>query len=346
MTLLAKNLRTHIRRHHTEKENTITPERHFQSQCIDEKICIFAVEKAFLGQATPIHVIKNTWGPNYRSACELDQCILNAEFAHNTGILPFECCHVKSLSFGKLVDNPNVALTENSLSQLVQQKWFGEARKAQLLKLQQEANTAETHLSFHVTVGGPSTKHFISVFEPTMSYYSRMGRVMVAYNKKKNNWHCPCARPRQSCIHKATAKWHLFQIMPQIFKRVKSSEEVFNSVHTCNDDASCQDVSYPPNSPTVKRMMKYMLENKKIPVEIPQTILQKSKHGKAFNTFPKHLVPEEVECRICKEVLSEPMMITCQAKIVTFHGVIQGIDNLYCFDKYFLCCFDRYLLCQ
>ncbi len=84
-------------------------------------------------------MIKNTWGPNYRSACELDQCILNAEFAHNTGILPFECCHVKSLSFCKLVDNPNVALTENSLSQLVQQKWFGEARKAQLLKLQQEA---------------------------------------------------------------------------------------------------------------------------------------------------------------------------------------------------------------
>ncbi len=86
---------------------------------------------------------------------------------------------------------------------------------------------------------------------------------------------------------KLQQKWHLFQIMPQIFKRVKSSEEVFNSVHTCNDDASCQDVSYPPNSPTVKRMMKYMLENKKIPVEIPQTILQKSKHGKAFNTFPK-----------------------------------------------------------
>ncbi|XP_058628753.1 uncharacterized protein LOC131538714 isoform X3 [Onychostoma macrolepis] len=116
--------------------------------------------------------------------------------------------------------------------------------------------------------------------------------------------------------------------MPQLFKRVKSSEEVFNSVHTCND-ASCQDVSYPPSSPTVKRMMQYMLENKKLPVEIPQIILQKSKHGKAFNTFPKHLVPEEVECRICKEVLSEPMMITCQAKIVTFHGVIQGVSTYY-----------------
>ncbi|XP_073714959.1 uncharacterized protein [Misgurnus anguillicaudatus] len=214
LTLLAKNLRTHIRRRHTEKENAITPERHFQSQCIDEKIGIFAVEKAFHGQATPIHVIKNTWGPNYRSACEVDQCILNSEFAHNTGILPFECCHVKSLSFCKQVANLNDALAENSLSQLVQQKWFGEARKVQLLKLQQEANNAETPLSFHVTVGGPSTKHFISVFEPTVSYYSRMGRVMVAYDKKKNNWHCPCARPRQSCIHKATAKWHLFQMMP------------------------------------------------------------------------------------------------------------------------------------
>ncbi|XP_077096666.1 uncharacterized protein LOC143748537 [Siphateles boraxobius] len=171
--------------------------------------------------------------------------------------------------------------------------------------------------------------HFQWAVQHHVSYYSRMGRVMVAYDKKKNNWHCPCARPRQSCIHKATAKWHLFQMIPQLFKRVKSSEEVFNTAHTCNDDASGQDLSYPPNSTTVKRMMKYMLENKKIPVEIPQTIMQKSKHGKAFNNFPKHLVPEEVECGICKGVLSEPMMITCRAKIVTFNGVIQGVSTYY-----------------
>lgn len=211
VTLLAKNLRPHIQRRHTDRVNAMTPEKHLRSQCIDEKIGIFAVEKAFHGQAIPIHVIKNTWGPNFRSACELDQCISNAEYAHITGILPFECCHVQSLCFCKQVEESNFALTENSLSQLVQEKWFGEARKIQLLKLQQEANIAETPLSFHVTVGSSSTKCFISVFEPTVSYYSRMGRVMVAYDKKKNNWHCPCAKPRQSCIHKATAKWHLFQ---------------------------------------------------------------------------------------------------------------------------------------
>ncbi len=111
---------------------------------------------------------------------------------------------------------------------------------------------------------------------------------MVAYDEKKNNWNCPCARPCQSCIHKATAKWHLLQLIPELFKRVKSSEELFKhcSYTVCNDDARCQDVSYPPpNYPTVKKIMKCMLEHKKIPVE-------KSKDGKAFNTFPKHLVPD------------------------------------------------------
>lgn len=109
-------------------------------------------------------------------------------------------------------------------------------------------NTEEAPLFFHVTVGGSSTKYFISVFELKMSYYSRMGRVMVAYDEKKNNWNCPCARPCQSCIHKATAKWHLLQLIPELFKRVKSSEELFKhcSYTVCNDDPSCQDVSYPP----------------------------------------------------------------------------------------------------
>ncbi|XP_056593455.1 uncharacterized protein LOC130412248 isoform X2 [Triplophysa dalaica] len=218
LTLLAKNLRVHIARHHTDIE------KHFQSQCIDCNIGIFAVQKAFHSQATPIHVIKNTWDRNQRLECELEECNLSSQFAPNSGILPSECCHVKSLSFCPEVDHPNVTVTENSLSQLVQQECFGEARKAQLLLLQQQANTADTPLSVHVTVGGPSSKYFISVFEPEKSYYSRMGRVMVAFEKNKSSWYCPCAKPRQSCIHKDTAKWHLFQMLPELFKNILSSE--------------------------------------------------------------------------------------------------------------------------
>ncbi|KAI7793400.1 uncharacterized protein LOC130546013 [Triplophysa rosa] len=228
LTLLAKNLRVHIARRHTDIE------KHFQSQCIDCNIGIFAVQKAFHSQATPIHVIKNTWDRNQRSECELEECNLSSQFAPNSGILPSECCHVKSLSLCPEVDHPNVTVTENSLSQLVQQKCFGEARKAQLLLLQQQANTAFTPLSVHVTVGGLSSKYFISVFEPEKSYYSRMGRVMVAFEKNKNSWYCPCAKPRQSCIHKDTAKWHLFQMLPELFKNILSSEEVFNT-GACHD---------------------------------------------------------------------------------------------------------------
>ncbi|KAI4829488.1 hypothetical protein KUCAC02_023528 [Chaenocephalus aceratus] len=107
---------------------------------------------------------------------------------------------------------------------MAQEKWFGEERKASLVQWQQEAEPKGVPLSVQLTVGGPETKYHISVYEPKASYYSRMGRVVVAYNSKQNSWHCPCAKLRQSCTHKAIGKWHLFATRRQLFKKVKSTD--------------------------------------------------------------------------------------------------------------------------
>lgn len=93
-----------------------------------------------------------TWnkkGPNYHLACELDQCILN--FAHNTGILPLGIAMSNHCHFVIELTTPMLHC-QRTVSQLMQQNWFGELRKAQL-QLWKEANTAETPLSSHVTVG-------------------------------------------------------------------------------------------------------------------------------------------------------------------------------------------------
>lgn len=55
---------------------------------------------------------------------------------------------------------------------------------------------AEEHgecFASYVNLGGSSYLHYVSVFEPKVSCYNRLGRIMVLYNAKNNTWHGPHA---------------------------------------------------------------------------------------------------------------------------------------------------------
>lgn len=104
------------------------------------------------------------------------------------------------------------------LSEMVAAKIFEDARKQSCLDRQKAAVDAGVPLSVEVTVGGPPSKKPFSIYEPKVSYYSRLGRVIAAYDSKKKSWHCPCSKPRQSCLHKTIAKWHLFQTHQHLFR--------------------------------------------------------------------------------------------------------------------------------
>lgn len=108
---------------------------------------------------------------------------------------------------------------------MVKARWFGEEKKKLCLAHQQLANDSSTQLSVETSVNSFQTNTIISVFEPNVSYYSRLGRVIVVYNKKLNTWHCPCAKVHHSCLHKYIAKWHLFQTERELFWKVFSREE-------------------------------------------------------------------------------------------------------------------------
>jgi len=324
LTLLKNNLRKHIQRRHTECRETVSSKRYLRCQCVDGKNGIFAVEKSFHGASTPIHVLKNTWGESQRSECELDECCVTRDFAHRSGILPFECDHLQSLSYCPRVDQIQTDLAEETLCMMVDQKWFGEARKHQLIDLKKESLAEGVPLSVSVQIGDQLNKLHVSVFEKKRSYYSRLGRVMVSYDVKKNSWHCPCSMPRKSCIHKAISKWHLFHHQKDLFKKVKSVEEVPpESPEGKKDD---HNNSYPPSDSNIKEMIHYMMAHKKLPSELPKTLLDHSRDLKSNQCLPRHLVPTELKCINCTaESLSDPRLITKDAKIVTFSGVIQGM---------------------
>lgn len=97
---------------------------------------------------------------------------------------------------------PPLVLQEETLDEMMKSKWFGEDKKKLCLDQQNLAKSSHIPLSVFSKIGTPQSKKYISVYEPTVSYYSHLGRVMVSYDTKNNSWHCPCARTKSSCPHK------------------------------------------------------------------------------------------------------------------------------------------------
>ncbi|KAM9752062.1 uncharacterized protein ACNS7B_008700 isoform 2-T3 [Menidia menidia] len=290
MTMNRRNVRLHIERKHKPKGVDITATKHLKSQAIDYKNGIFAVVKSFLGPNTPIHVVKRTWGKEQSTKCE------------------------------------NPSLTEDVLQEMVSEKWFGEDKKERCLKRQREATDAGTPLSCKLSICNPSTKRFISIYEPTVSYYSRLGRIMVTFDTKQISWHCPCARPRQSCLHKYIAKWHLFQFERALFQRTQSVEEelVQNRFPTeveGGEEEEEEGGHYPPEGDVLEKMVQYIYHHKRMPSVLDTNVVMSE-------NFPRLYTPAETFCTECSEaaLLGEPELITTKGRILTVTGVIEGIS--------------------
>ena len=120
-------------------------------------------------------------------------------------------------------------------------------------------------------------QRYISVYESKVSYYSRLGRLIVAYDIKHNSWHCPCNKTKHSCTHKAIAKWHLFVTDRQLFRRVKTTEETEVTPLSEPTVEGNYPPRYPPCDKGVENMVKYLLEHKKRPAELPEEIIQQTR---------------------------------------------------------------------
>lgn len=289
---------------------------------MDSKKGVFAVAKSFHGPSKPIHVIKNTWSEFH---CELDKCTVNAQCAKRSKIMPLECEHIQSLHFCPRATDFEGGLSESTLDTLVENLWFSLPEKEALLMKQQEAIANSTPLSVFLSVSGTETTFHVSVFEPKTSYFSRLGRVIVTHDNKKNTWHCPCTDGKDSCTHKATAKWHLFEKMPGMFTTSQSPEEdVMCDAAFFNGDEESASIT----DPAAERMIKYLISHKKIPTDLPETLVASSRDAKALNGFPRHLIPSEAECTECEEhtPLSDPQLVSATAKILTSSGVVKGLE--------------------
>ncbi|XP_056124415.1 uncharacterized protein LOC130102416 [Rhinichthys klamathensis goyatoka] len=325
-----KNFKKHIDRKHTEQPiQDIIATFHLVSQCIDRTNGIFTVLKVTKGHSVPLHIQLKTWGEHHKVICESHECQVNMEVAQRSGLSSYQCKHIRSVTYCTSSAEP-VSLKEEILTEMVKAKWFSNEKKKICLTHQQLANSSCIPLSVQTSIGTPETKKLISVFEPNVSYYSRLGRVMVVYDSKLNTWHCPCAKLRRSCLHKYIAKWHLFQTQRELFRTVFSREESpLKGPHAQSEENDFREDSpvYPPKDLGLKNMVSYILQHKKIPVDLPDDVHAPSPD----KDYPRNLCPDESICQSCPGVvpLSDPILITKKAKILTNWSIIEDIAT-YC----------------
>ncbi|XP_077058747.1 uncharacterized protein LOC143711263 isoform X1 [Siphateles boraxobius] len=306
----------------------ISSSSHLKSKCIDPQNGLYAVHKSIHGASTPLHVQIKIWGEQQHVSCEFSECQANMELAWRSGLQSYQCVHLRSVSYCKtFLTSPS--LREDSLKEMVKSKWFGKDKIKLCVDRQTLAKENSAPLSVLSKIGAPPSKKCISVHEPTISYYSRLGRVMVSYDTKKNSWHCPCAKTQRSCTHKYIAKWHLFQTNAELFRKVRSTERSAEEFQvTAMEESDVGENTYPPkDAPAIQGMVQYILMNKKIPSTIPNHLRLSS----VDKEFPRHLIPEETLCNHCpnRMVLSDPICFTQKAKILTTSGIVRDISTYY-----------------
>ncbi|XP_042602320.1 HMG domain-containing protein 3-like isoform X2 [Cyprinus carpio] len=258
--------------------------------------------------------------------CEMDVCNTCAEMAQRSDLLVTPCVHLRSVDYSSAIA-PNEDLSEDVLTEMVEQKWFGDTRKNQCLKQRDQAKSKGATFASLVTIGGPDYKYYISVYEPKVSHYSRLARVLVNYNSKTNTWHCPCLKGRKSCLHKSIGKWCLFQMKRQLFTTLPQAEAVREPSQHEDVMMSGQQWEYPPKGEGLKQMVQYIYHNKKLPETLSDVFTEDVKE----EDIPKHLIPEEEFCSQCPGPvhLSAPILITRNAKVAMLTGVVTGIST-YC----------------
>ncbi|XP_057677447.1 uncharacterized protein LOC130906813 [Corythoichthys intestinalis] len=312
-----KNIPKHIQRKHKKESKDISVQDHLNSACVDPDNAIFAVQKSKHGFSVPVHVQNKTFGHQHKVECELEECRQYHFLAVRSG-LPFKHCeHIRSLQYCTQTVKEE-RLLANVLEEMVALQFFGVAKKASCLKRQHVAQMSHIPLCAQVDFK-LTTKHLcFSIYEPVLSHYTRLGRLIVTYNASENTWHCPCAKPRRSCLHKNISKWHLFQTNRDLFITQPPSPTTLHQKH---------DSTYPPLNENLRQLSNYIYTHKKLPDDLPGELLQ----PKATTDYMAELHPAETICTVCPDTvqLHKSTRITGKAKIVTMNGVIGNVSTYF-----------------
>lgn len=344
-----KNLRKHKLRKHLISEKDITAKEHLRGQCVDSHNGVYAVAKSYKNSAVPVHVIKNGSGSIHKMMCDEELCKVISDYQRRSGLPWSQCPHLRSVDFCFTCANQE-DLKPGVLEELVASNLIQKGMKAKCLNHRDQAIQNSAPLVALVDVGG-SHCLYLSVFEPKVAQYGKVGRLFVTYNLRGRLWHCDCSQGR-ICLHKCTAKWYLFQTNKKLFSSAAKRVAPL-SVAEFMDDRPAETSTGKSTGNVcllgeegLKQMAKYIYNRKKLPSTFPKSITQFESEAH----FSKQLVPVETVCQECpgQVFLTEPVLITNKARVITLTGVMEGLSVVRLTMSSFCCCFGcscKFMLC-
>lgn len=317
LCLHKKNLSKHKLRKHLISDTDITAKDHLRSQCIDSHNGVYAVSKYYKTTAVPVHVIKKRSAGVNKMLCEEDRCEVIFQFQKEGGLPYSQCPHLRSVDF--CINHARQEdLDPSVLEELVANNLIGKEMKAKCQKHHDHAAQNLAPLVSHADLGGNHCLYF-SVFEPKVTQNSKIGRLFVTYNIRGRFWHCDCSPGRISCLHKCLAKWYLLQTNRKLFSLNANQDAVLENAESIE---STPEIIQPPGDESLKQMAKYVYHQKKLPSTLPENLTQ----FEFEMQFSKQLIPAETVCQECpgQVCLTDPVLITDKARVVTSNGVING----------------------
>ena len=298
-------------KHVADGRKGISSSRFLNGTCVDVSQGIYLVRKQLRGTDHPIHCQFKTTCPA-SIICSVDTCQQHSNTACRSDQSNFLCDHLKSTQFIGTSAVTADHLQEESLHVVINDlKWLKAERRSECLEWQTQASICNVPLVVQMPVTADSSTRYLhfSVFANIKRehYWSFCKRVLVSFDKESSSFHCKCCPSRRSCMHKCIVKWAIGQWHPSVVHT--SNTAITDEEATCSGDTSVPDfpstvdvadvddlvedhinnlsipgsMCYPPVGDVSLRFVKYLLNEKKIPAELPLALTaQKETFGKRY----------------------------------------------------------------
>ena len=261
------------RKHCKHTKSVINAQRYHDGVCIDTSAGIYLVADTLKGNNNPAHVQKSLLvRPTRVLHCESQWCVNTvAGISNKTN---YECSHLQTIQYITTTAN-NVQLQEGTLDKLIASKRLKPESKPLLLHHKYMAETSGNVLVSAWMTSNYQTRWciYLSVWIGVIHYYSKMGRVLLAFDQLLHNICCYCTHStKKGCIHKSVAKWYLNEVVQRIFDKSSLCIVIENTLEKCDNNYLC-------------RLTDYLMESAKLPFEIPDDCLKET-----FSTFQLHVI--------------------------------------------------------
>ena len=321
LTLTRSNLSRHMLRKHDHS--------FYEATCVDALQGLYLVNKSKRGTQSPLHVQYKNSGKMHTVVCENKNCEHAKKIRFLSGKGSFTCQHILACQ-NVISHSEKVEIRSETVDSCLKEKIINEDSAKQVresMTLSSESNTpiiAEMDRKRN----SRDRYRFFSVIEKNQHHWSIFKRVITSFDTVSKEFHCKCISIKRNCVHKSITKCYLVQTNPELIK--SSSEEDVEGFQKSRTDETASEslrlksdsgkVLYPPSGAKIQEMVQYIYKNKKIPY-----CLAEESTDMMHENIPKtSFHPRENICSTCKGPLTQEVLITRSAKIVTMQGVLSG----------------------